>query len=122
VMLIDGTISCEDEKEPVIFINNISKAKKDTEMPDENENVVSDQKKTKEDVKTLYIRVKSRSDERLPLIKKLLSENLGSSPVKVCFEDTRETVSVPLSKNVTLSDNFIQKIFEICGNSNIIIK
>ena len=78
--------------------------------------------KEKETAKTLYIKVKSRSGERLPIIKKLLSENLGNSPVKVCFEDTRETVSIPLSKNVTLSDNFIQNLTEICGNSNIIIK
>ncbi len=122
VMLVDGTVSCEDEKEPVIFVNNVITAKKDTEMPDITENVVTSSDKGKETVKTLYIRVKSRSDERLPRIKKLLSENLGNSPVKVCFEDTRETVSVPMSKNVTLSDNFIQKLTEICGNSNIIIK
>jgi len=122
VMLIDGTISCEDEKDPVIFINNATKAKKDSELPDIKENVATVQDKSKETVKTLYIKVKSRSDERLPFIKKLLSENLGNSHVKVCFEDTRETVSAPLSKNVTLSDNFIQKLTEICGNSNIIIK
>ena len=113
VMLFDGVVSCEEEKDPVIFVNNIRAIKKDTELPPE---------KAEEKPKTLYIKVKNRSDERLPAIKKLLSENLGNSPVKVCFEDTRETVSVPLSKNVFLSDNFIQKIIGICGNSNIIIK
>ena len=122
VMLIDGVVSCEDEKTPVIFINNVTKVKRDSELPDIKEEITTPQDNGKKSVKTLYIRVKSRYDERLPQIKKLLSENLGSSPVKVCFEDTRETVSVPLSKNVTLSDNFIQKLTEICANSNIIIK
>ena len=122
VMLVDGIISCEDEKEPVIFINNIIKAKKDSETSDNGEKDALTADNGNNTAKTLYIRVKNRSDERLPEIKQLLNKNRGNSPVKVCFQDTRETVSVPLSKNVSLSDNFIQKLTEICGNSNIIIK
>ena len=113
VMLFDCVVSCDEEKEPVVFINNISTIKNDSEMPEE---------RAYEKPATLYIKVSSRNDEKLSAIKKILSENPGNSPVKVCFEDTRETVSVPLSKNVFLSDKFIQKITEICGNSNIIIK
>ena len=70
----------------------------------------------------LYIRFSSRDDANIPAVKALLKVNKGSTLTKICFEDTRETITLPSALSVDLNSDFIQKLNGICGKNNIIIK
>ena len=70
----------------------------------------------------LYIRFSSRDDTNIPAVKALLKVNKGSTLTKICFEDTRETITLPPALSVDLNSDFIQKLNGICGKNNIIIK
>lgn len=70
----------------------------------------------------LYIRFSSRDDADIPAVKALLKVNKGNTLTKICFEDTRETITLPPALSVDLNSDFIQKLNGICGKNNIIIK
>ncbi len=105
VMLFECTVSAEDSDEIKLLVNSAEKVIR-----------------TGITEKTVYIKVPSKEDERVSLIKKTIDSHKGSATVKVCFENTRETFTLPPSKAVNLSDEFVQKITEICGKDGIIIK
>lgn len=117
VYAFDGTISVEDEGDPKLLINIITepdmkklgKTMKVTDVK-QNENT------------TLYIRFSSRGDKNIPAVKSLLRANKGNTLTKICFDDTRETVTLPPNLSVDLNSDFIQKLNGICGKNNIIIK
>lgn len=117
VYAFDGTISVEDEGDPKLLINIITepdmkklgKTMKVTDVK-QNENT------------TLYIRFSSRGDKNIPAVKSLLKANKGNTLTKICFDDTRETVTLPPNLSVDLNSDFIQKLNGICGKNNIIIK
>ena len=117
VYAFDGTVSVEDEGDPKLLINiitepdmkKIGKAIKVTDIK-QNENT------------TLYIRFSSRRDKNIPAVKSLLRANKGNTLTKICFDDTRETVTLPPNLSVDLNSDFIQKLNGICGKNNIIIK
>lgn len=117
VYAFDGTVSVEDEGDPKLLINIITepdmkklgKTMKVTDVK-QNENT------------TLYIRFSSRGDKNIPAVKSLLRANKGNTLTKICFDDTRETVTLPPNLSVDLNSDFIQKLNGICGKNNIIIK
>ena len=117
VYAFDGTVSVEDEGDPKLLINIITepdmkklgKTMKVTDVK-QNENT------------TLYIRFSSRGDKNIPAVKSLFRANKGNTLTKICFDDTRETVTLPPNLSVDLNSDFIQKLNGICGKNNIIIK
>ena len=117
VYAFEGAVSVEDEGDPKLLINVITEpdlAKLQKTMKE------SDARQSEK--KTLYIRFTSRSDTNIPAVKALLRANKGSTLTKICFDDTRETVTLPPNLSVDLNSDFIQKLSGICGKNNIIIK
>ena len=117
VYAFEGTVSAEDEGDPKLLINAIT-------QPD-----LAKLRKMHESRKTgqnkaavLYIRFSSRDDANIPAVKALLKVNKGNTLTKICFEDTRETITLPPALSVDLNSDFIQKLNGICGKNNIIIK
>lgn len=112
VYAFEGTVSVEDEGAPKLLINVITVP--DLEKLRKADGGMKD--------KTLYIRFSSRSDSNIPAVKSLLRVNKGNTLTKICFDDTRETVTLPPNLSVDLNSDFIQKLNGICGKNNIIIK
>lgn len=117
VYAFEGTVSAEDEGDPKLLINAIT-------QPD-----LAKLRKMHESRKTgqnkaavLYIRFSSRDDANIPAVKALLKVNKGNTLTKICFENTRETITLPPALSVDLNSDFIQKLNGICGKNNIIIK
>ena len=117
VYAFEGTVSAEDEGDPKLLINvitqpDLAKLRKmhDSRSTGQNKAAV------------LYIRFSSRDDANIPAVKALLKVNKGNTLTKICFEDTRETITLPPTLSVDLNSDFIQKLNGICGKNNIIIK
>lgn len=117
VYAFEGTVSAEDEGDPKLLINAIT-------QPDLAKlRKMHDSRKTGQDkAAVLYIRFSSRDDANIPAVKALLKVNKGNTLTKICFEDTRETITLPPALSVDLNSDFIQKLNGICGKNNIIIK
>ena len=117
VYAFDGTVSVEDEGDPKLLINMITEPDLDKLRK-----MMNGQGTEQSGKKTLYIRFVSRNDTNIPAVKALLRANKGNTLTKVCFDDTRETVTLPPNLSVDLNSDFIQKLSGICGKNNIIIK
>lgn len=117
VYAFDGTVSVEDEGDPKLLINMITEPDLDKLRK-----TMNGQGAKQSGKKTLYIRFASRNDTNIPAVKALLRANKGNTLTKVCFDDTRETVTLPPNLSVDLNSDFIQKLSGICGKNNIIIK
>ena len=117
VYAFDGTVSVEDEGDPKLLINMITEPDLDKLRK-----AMNGQGAEQSGKKTLYIRFVSRNDTNIPAVKALLRANKGNTLTKICFDDTRETVTLPPNLSVDLNSDFIQKLSGICGKNNIIIK
>lgn len=93
-----------EEDDPKLIVNSIEPA---VELPEE---------------KTLYIKLKTDETVLLERIYSLLSKNTGSGSVKFCFEDTRTTSRPKGISGVKIAKELVEKLEEICGKSNILIK
>ncbi len=109
VLMFDCTLSAEDSGEIKLLINDADKVMRTGAAPEG------------EKPKTVYIKVADKLDTKVQQIKKIIDSHKGDSTVKVCFENTRETFTLPPTKAVDLSGDFIQLIKELCGEENIII-
>lgn len=117
VYAFEGTVSAEDEGDPKLLINVITEPDlSKLQKPQENRTAQQDRNVT------LYIRFSSRNDSNIPAVKSLLKVNKGNTLTKICFDDTRETVTLPPNLSVNINSDFIQKLSGICGKNNIIIK
>ena len=117
VYAFDGTVSVEDEGDPKLLINMITEPDLDKLRK-----TMNGQGAKQSGKKTLYIRFVSRNDTNIPAVKALLRANKGNTLTKICFDDTRETITLPPNLSVDLNSDFIQKLSGICGKNNIIIK
>lgn len=95
-----------DEENPKLIVNSIEPARETD--PQEN--------------KTLYIKLSSMETDCLEQVYRLLWKNQGSVGVKLCFEDTRKVTRPKGIEGVKNVKELMQKLEEICGKSNIILK
>ena len=105
---IIGSISCDtfkDEEKVKLIINSIEPI---TESSGEG--------------KTLYIKLRSEETDRLEQVYRLLWSMKGEMAVKLCFEDTRKTCRPKGIYGVKNAKDLINKLEEICGKGNIMIK
>ncbi|MDE6579288.1 MAG: hypothetical protein K2K41_01990, partial [Ruminiclostridium sp.] len=72
--------------------------------------------------KTLYIKLRSEETDRLEEVYRLLWSMKGEMTVKLCFEDTRKTCRPKGIYGVKNAKDLINKLEEICGKGNIMIK
>ena len=93
-----------DEDDPKLIVNSIEIAKEPSEE------------------KILYIKLKSDETDLLGRIYQLLLNHKGSDDVKLCFEDTRKTAKPKGISGVKIAKELVDKLEEICGKSNILIK
>lgn len=103
-----GTISSggyKDDEDPKLLINSIEPAEA-----------------FRDSDKTLFIKLTSAKDERLTEILNLLRAFKGNVPVRLCFEDTRKTVEPKGVTGVKNDEKFIDRLEQICGKGNIILK
>ncbi len=72
--------------------------------------------------KTVYIKLKNEADPAWRKIRGVLLESVGTTPVRVYFEDTKKVVQLP-SELCCLADDMLVKIIgDIIGNDNIKLK
>ncbi|MCH5323834.1 MAG: DNA polymerase III subunit alpha [Eubacterium sp.] len=102
IMLLDCTVSCEDEGDAKLIINSVAPAP------------------PTDGFKTLYVRLDSERDSRLPVLKQLLDSYAGSSTVKLCYADTRKTQKY--ERDVNLTAELKKQLENLCGKENIVIK
>ncbi len=105
---IIGSISCDtfkDEETVKLIVNSVEPV---TENGDEG--------------KTLYIKLRSEETDRLEQVYRLLWNMKGEMGVKLCFEDTRKTCRPKGIYGVKNAKDLINKLEEICGKGNIMIK
>lgn len=93
-----------DDEDPKLIINSIEAAIEPAET------------------KTLYIKVRSDETDRLEEIYRVLWKCRGEDQVKICFEDTRKTGKLKGLNGVKIAKDLTDKLEEICGKSNIIVK
>lgn len=103
-----GTISSSggyhDDDDPKLIVNSIEPAR---ELKEE---------------KILYIRLSSGESDMLERIYRILLDYKGIDDVKLCFEDTRKTAKPKGISGVKIAKELVEKLEEICGKSNILIK
>ncbi len=114
---ISGNISAEDGAEPrVIF----SKAEPLIANSDIAHHEIRSENEDK-NKKSLYIRVPSLKDERIPLIYRLSALNRGDTQIIMFDDSTRKLLAM---KNISLnpSEKVLDKLYDIFGQSNVVIK
>lgn len=94
-----------DEENPKLIINSIERAEE-----------------IQYGGKTLYIKLSSKDTDKAQRVYRLLSENKGDMPVKLCFEETKKTSRPKGIAGVKNAKDLMQKLENICGKGNIIIK
>lgn len=95
-----------DEENPKLIVNSIEEAKEQEQRED----------------KTLYIKLSSMETDCLKEVYKHLWKNQGSTKVKLCFEDTKKVTRPKGIEGVKIAKELMQKLEEICGKGNIILK
>lgn len=95
-----------DEENPKLIVNSIEEAKEQEQRED----------------KTLYIKLSSMETDCLKEVYKHLWKNQGSTKVKFCFEDTKKVTRPKGIEGVKIAKELMQKLEEICGKGNIILK
>lgn len=95
-----------DEENPKLIVNSIEEAKEQEQRED----------------KTLYIKLSSMEADCLKEVYKHLWKNQGSTKVKLCFEDTKKVTRPKGIEGVKIAKELMQKLEEICGKGNIILK
>ena len=84
--------------------------------------IVNDAKVVSElNLKSLYIKLKSKTDENLQEVIKLIHSNIGENDVYFCFADLKSTLKYKKAK-VRLNDKFTKQLTDILGDQNFIIK
>lgn len=72
--------------------------------------------------KILYIKLSSEKSDILSRVYALLQGSAGNGEVRLCFEDTRKTAKPKGISGVKIAKELVDKLEEICGKSNIMIK
>lgn len=95
-----------DEENPKLIVNSIEEAKETEPRED----------------KTLYIKLSSIETDSLEKVYRLLWKAQGGTKVKLCFEDTKKVTRPKGIEGVKIAKELMQKLEEICGKGNIILK
>ncbi len=74
------------------------------------------------ETKTLFINISSTDTDRLSRVYALLRNYPGVNRVRLCYMENRSVHRITGIHGVRICTEFIRKLAEICGNSNIIVK
>ncbi|MBQ4515374.1 MAG: DNA polymerase III subunit alpha [Clostridia bacterium] len=105
VVKLDGKLSFREDEEPKILLNTVTPINE-----------------VKENDKKVYIKFALGKDYLLERIKPILAQHRGNSPVYIHIEETRKTAVAPRNLWVSTSDELTEKIAEIIGKENIVVK
>ncbi len=73
-------------------------------------------------IKTIYINISGYDNEKLSDLYGLIKSYAGVNKVRVCYREDRTVHRAGGINGVRICTDFIRKLSEICGNSNIIVK
>ena len=112
---ISGNISAEEGEVPKILLSDIKP------LSDNSLLLPLDKQSVEEKTERLFIRLSSISDPRLQTIYRLSALNRGKTQIVVFDESSRKYSAL---KNITIdaSEKIIDKLCEIFGQSNVILK
>ena len=114
---IVGNISAEEGEEPAILLSDIKSL-----LPDSEDTVAQTMLST-EQTRTnyIYIRVKSQTDERIPLIYRISALNRGQTQIVIFDDSTRKCLAM---KNILVdpTDKVIGKLRDIFGTDDVVLK
>ena len=84
--------------------------------------VVNDAKTmTANNSKSIYIKLKSKTDENLEKVIKLIHSSIGENDVYFCFADAKSTLKYKKAQ-VKLNEDFTKQLTDILGDQSFIIK
>lgn len=106
VIVVSGTVSCEEEKEPKILVNSVL-----------NPPVNIEQKKKKR--RGLFLNFESQDDENINRALSIMSTHKGSIPLYFHYDDTKKYQIRNQSEFVTASNGLVESLEEILGSDNV---
>ncbi len=114
-VFINGNISAEDGEDPAIIL---SKAES---LSPNYESYNTDQSSYAPSKTLIYIRVNNQKDERIPLIYRISALNFGDAQIVIFDDSTRKCLAM---KNITVdpSEKVINKLKDIFGSGNVVLK
>lgn len=107
-VVIIGKLSVRDEKEPQIIVNRIRHI---DELTSQKENVERANQ-------TLYLRLQSQSDFRLPKVRAIINMFPGDGKVVLFFADTRKRYGASCAPR----DDMLKELTRILGEDSVVMK
>ena len=111
---IIGNVSSEDDEDPKIILSRVEPL-----LP--NTNAEEIEKEPDVASKYIYIRVPDQKDERIPLIYRISGLNRGHTQIVLFDDSTRKSLAM---KNICVdsSEKVVNKLKEIFGDGNVVVK
>jgi len=106
-LVIKGHISLKDEEEPKIIADEIMSAQQYCEK------ALSRQ---------LYLKLKSTDEDLKKKLNKLVSENIGDTPLVFYFSDIKKSVTLKGVSGIRLSNSILEELQQLLGNDNVAFK
>lgn len=112
VVSVSGTVSIEEEKEPKILVNAVVKPTVDTA-------VGAEQKQKRNG---LFLRFKSKNDDRIAEVKTVLAWYKGDFPMYYYLEDEQKYIKAQPQNFVRYDDGLVRVLKGILGEENVAVK
>ncbi len=116
---IEGTLSFEDGDEVRILLSNLSPLSSNSDF--KNKNTSSVEKVVSQRPKTLYIKLPSMSDSRLPTVTRLALLNPGSTPIAV-FDASMGKYHALKDVMISNSEKVLTRLKTVFGDDNVVFK
>lgn len=129
VITVQGTVSCEDEKDTKILANVITSAPSDKSQPVKKQTYLSVKtiesktesapKKAKR--KGVFIRFKSKNDENILKAMSVIGRYSGEFPLYFYYLDEKKYVLQNKTEHFNYEKNMVQELKSLLGNENVAV-
>lgn len=129
VITVQGTVSCEDEKDTKILANVITGAPSDKSQPVKKQtysSVKTIENKTesapkKAKRKGVFIRFKSKNDENILKAMSVIGRYSGEFPLYLYYLDEKKYVLQNKTEHFNYEKNMVQELKSLLGNENVAV-
>ena len=115
VIAVSGTLSLEEEKDPKVLANALFKP---NSLPDKKAEPVQKQSAPSKRA-GLYLKFKSKDDERIKKAVIITSIFDGSLPLYFYYEDEKKYIKQPSSSYVDVNDTMLSELKRLLGDKNV---
>ncbi len=123
IAVLTGRVSFREEEEPKFLLSEAYPVEDYLgKRPQAPAAETAGKQEEKDRTKTVYLRLKSRSDERMERVSALLRLFSGRNPVHIYYSDTKQQVIVPQSMFADDSDGLRQRLCRVLGEENVVYK